>query len=316
MPDKTLKTLFDAMHHGKYDFADFMHADIEPNYEVVALKNRVVYQPNKKLRAYHKFINTFICNYLEINDRICHSYRKGFSALTAVSAHAKNRAFFQTDINNFFASISRGLVSATLANRSMRVPVADFHDHIDRIVNLVTAGNSLPIGFATSPSISNSCLTGFDNDLESHCHNITLTYTRYSDDIVISGRSRDDLLSINATVADLLERHFSGTLALNIQKSKLTTIGRKIKILGMVILPSGRVTLDRELKSRIEVLIHFYVTDREKFLRLVDNDLKGGIEQLSGYINHVNAIDKTYLDKLQTKFGAAVIDSFAHKSAT
>ena len=226
------------MHQGKYDFDDFMHGEIEPNYEVVTLRDRVVYHPNNKLRAYHKFINTFICNYLELNERIVHSYRKGFSALTAVSAHAKSRAYFQTDIDNFFASITRTLVSSTLANRSMHVPVTDFHDHIDRIVSPVTAANSLPIGFATSPSISNSCLSGFDHDLELHCQSTGLTYTRYSDDIVISGGSRERLLSINAIVADLLERHFSGTLTLNAQKSKLTTIGRKIKLLGM-----GRRTL-------------------------------------------------------------------------
>lgn len=313
---KPMQVLFDAMHHGKYEFTDFIQGDIERNYAVVTMDDRVVYQPNKKLRAYHRFIAAFICNYLDINERVVHSYRKGFSTLTAISAHAKNRAFFHADIDNFFASITRDLVKSTLVDRSAHIPITDFHKHVDRILALVTADNSLPVGFATSPSISNSCLTGFDHALELRCSHSELTYTRYADDIVISGGSREALLGVKAMVEELLGQHFGRRLTLNTQKSKLVTIGRKIKLLGIVILPSGRVTIDRELKARIEVLVHFYVKDREKFLSLVDNDLKGGVGKLSGYINHVNSIDKIYLNKLRKKFGSTVIDSFMHRSAT
>jgi len=34
------------------------------------------------------------------------------------------------------------------------------------------------------------------------------------------------------------------------------------------------VSVDRELKKRIEVLLHFYLRNREKFLDVVKNDLK------------------------------------------
>jgi hypothetical protein len=33
---KPLRVLFDAMHHGKYDFDDFISCDIESNYDQVA----------------------------------------------------------------------------------------------------------------------------------------------------------------------------------------------------------------------------------------------------------------------------------------
>ena len=138
----------------------------------------------------------------------------------------------------------------------------------------------------------------------------------YADDIVISAESRESLADVSSTLKEMLLRHFSGKLALNPAKSKLTTVGRKVKVLGMVVLPSGQVTVDMELKKRIEVLLHFYVRNREKFLNVVGHDMKAGIEQLSGYVNYVNTADAAYLEKLRKKFGSTVIDSFLHRSAT
>lgn len=316
MTTKSLQALFEAMHHGKYEFDDFLHGDVGANFGVISVKGRDAYRPNKKLKAYHTFLNTFLCEYLDVNDRVVYSYRKGANVHAAVSAHAKSRAFFQTDLLDFFGSIDREMVRSALVKRSARVPISDLGDHIERVLELTTAPDgSLPVGFATSPPISNACLTAFDDELESHCKSTRLLYTRYSDDLVISAGQREDLADIETTVEQLLALHIAGKLKLNPTKSKLTTVGRKVKILGMVILPSGHVALDMDVKKRIEVLLYFYVRDRERFLKIVDNDMKSGIQQLAGYVNHVNAVDKAYLEKLSKKFGSTVIDSFLHRSA-
>src|SRR5262245_54894201 len=98
MTTKSLQALFDAMHHGKYEFDDFLHGDVGANFDVISANGRPVHRPNKKLKAYHTFLNTFACEYLDVNDRVVYSYRKGASVYAAVSAHAKSRAFFQADI--------------------------------------------------------------------------------------------------------------------------------------------------------------------------------------------------------------------------
>jgi len=209
--------------------------------------------------------------------------------------------FFQTDIVNFFGSIDRDLVRATILERGVSTPISDFHSHIERVLDLTTVGGVLPMGFSTSPLISNACLTGFDNDLEAYCLSSNLIYTRYADDIIISAQSREHLEGINETVATLLTHYFTGKLQMNYLKSKLTSVGRKVKILGMVILPSGQVAIDMELKKRVEVLLHFYVQNREKFLNIIQQDSEAGIEQLSGYINFINTADNLYLEKLKKK---------------
>jgi len=76
------------------------------------------------------------------------------------------------------------------------------------------------------------------------------------------------------------------------------------------------VSIDREMKDRIEVRIHFFINNRSKFMDLVENDGDAGLEQLCGYINYVNSVDPAYLEKLQRKFGATVVDSLLHRTAS
>ena len=315
MRPKQLGTLFDAVHHGKYEFNDFLHKDIDLSYSSTHLGKRTLYRPDRTLKAYLVFLNTFLFEHLEVNERVVYSYRKGINPHEVAFAHANSRAFFQTDIENFFGSIDRALVRSTILSQEERIPISDLPSHIERILDLTTINRGLPIGFPTSPLISNVCLTSFDNDLEDYCRNSSLVYTRYADDLVFSGTDREAVGGIESTLHELLAHHFGGNLKLNQEKRKLTTVGRKTSILGMVILPNGRVTIDMKLKKSIEARLHYYIRNREKFLSMSKGDAKAGIQKLAGYINYINTADTLYLEKLKRKFGATVIDSFIHRSA-
>lgn len=87
-----------------------------------------------------------------------------------------------------------------------------------------------------------------------------------------------------------------------------------MKILGMLILPNGQITVDPNIRKEIEVLLHFYLTNKEKFLDKVDGDLDAGSERIVGYLNYVNAVDGEYLDKLKRKYGVATVDMFLHRA--
>ena len=315
MQSKSLGLLFDAMHHGKYEFQDFLQGNIASSITTTRFRQRTLYRPDKKLKAYLVFLNTLLFERLAVNERVVYSYRKGVNPHEVARAHAHSRAFFQTDVENFFGSIDRELVQSTILSQMDRIPITDLSAHIERVLDLTTIDGILPIGFPTSPVISNVCLTPFDNDLENYCAISDLIYTRYADDIVVSGQSRKVLSSLEPKLTELLGHHFDNKLRLNPSKRKLTAVGRKTRILGMVVLPNGRVTIDMKLKKRIEVLLHFYVRNRQKFLDMSAGDTNAGIQKLAGYINYINTADKRYLAKLKRKFGATVIDSFIHRSA-
>jgi len=313
MAKQTLESLFEAMYHGKYDYRDFLSTPVSSLHRKVPLKNRIFHKADEKLQAYHKFLNLFLFDFLKVNTEVVYSYRKGKNVIDAVQRHAKSRHFLKADLKNFFGSIDSSMISSCILENSENLPASDIHEHIERIVSLVSFDNMLPPGFSTSPPLSNACLYGFDNKIESYCKNKELIYTRYSDDIIISG-STERLYGLGNIVESFLEESFSGKLQLNPAKTKYNTVGGKIKLLGVVILPGGELTVDSKLKSKVEVMLHYYLTDRPNFNKIIEQDTPKGLLSLSGYLNYINTTDPSYLDKLRLKYGATIVDMFIRGS--
>jgi RNA-directed DNA polymerase len=197
-------------------------------------------------------------------------------------------------------------------------PISDLSEHIDHILDLLTINGTLPIGYSTSPILSNACLHEFDNRLASVSQERQWIYTRYADDIIISADNLQSIQDAQEVVENCLAEKLGDNFALNLKKSKLTRIGRKVKLLGLVILPNGAVTIDRDVRNRIETLLYFYIRDRSRLVRIFEEEKREGMEEglqrLSGLVSYAYAADPIYLEKLRAKFGTTVIDSFLHRS--
>ena len=318
MTKKLLGALFDAVHHGKFDFNDFMYGRMEENYDVIAVgrpdHRRKIFRPNKKLKTYHIFLKAFVIEYLPINGDVVFSYRKGFSAYDAVAKHARSKYFFQTDISSFFASIDRSLVKKTILAAKDDCPVLDIECSIERLLDLMCIDDSLPIGFPASAPISNAILFDFDNAFSQFCKTRDLIFTRYSDDIVVSSDAKVRMSGLEQEITKQLQSSASEKFRLNSSKSRYFQVGGRIKILGMMILPNGKITIDSKLKNDIEVLLFHYINDKGSFIELVKGDEESGLDKLTGYLNYANSIDSNYLAKLRRKFGATTIDILMHRA--
>lgn len=315
---KPLEELFRSMYHDKLDFSDFEQGAIEENYSKFEHfehdKVRTIIKPNKKFKTFHTFLNLFVFEHLPINERVVFSYRKGFSAYDAVAPHRTGKHFFQSDIRGFFTSIDRDLIRETIERGKGCSPVADIDAYIERILDLVCIEGALPPGLPASPVISNSVLLSFDDETEACCRSLGCTYTRYSDDLIISGPTRAPLEGLREKLSSSLESMYGRRFELNGSKSKLFKTGGKINILGLNILPNERISVDSKVKTEIEVLLHFYLTDRRKFFERSGVDADKASERISGYLNYVNAMDDAYLDKLRRKYGATTVDMFLHRA--
>ncbi len=313
-----IEVLFNAMYHGKWRFADFSDVSVEANISskkfTQAGRTRNLLVPSEKLKGFHEFLRLFLLDFLPINKEVVFSYRKGLSAYDAVARHAASKSFFVCDIADFFPSIRRTRVKSTLLTAINLCPIQDLETWLDRIVDLVCVDGSLPVGFSTSPAISNAALMAFDNTLQTYCTRNGLVLTRYSDDIIVSAQDSAALKGIQEQVAASLQDAMKGEFSLHPGKSRFLHNGTKIKLLGMVLLPNGTVSVDARIKNEIEVLIHFYLRDREKFADRMEGDQRKSEARLAGLLNYVNTIDQAYLDKLRKKFGAAVVDYFLHRS--
>lgn len=313
-----IEVLFNAMYHGKWRFADFADAPVEANISYKTFtqsgKTRELLVPSEKLKSCHEFLRLFLLDFLPLNIDVVFSYRKGLSAYDAVARHAASKSFFVCDIADFFPSIRRPRIKSTLLTAKDFCPIQDLDSWLDRIVDLVCVDDRLPVGFSTSPAISNAVLLAFDNALQAHCTSKGMVLTRYSDDIIVSAQNSAELEGIQEQVVALLQETVKGEFSLHPGKSRFLHSGTKIKLLGMVLLPNGTVSVDASVKNEIEVLIHFYLRDRSKFADRVEGDPRKAEARLSGLLNYVNTIDQAYLDKLRKKFGVTVVDYFLHRS--
>lgn len=322
MKKHTLERLFDMITHGKYDFSDFLHCNLDDEVKIFEIsskklssQSRIVYSASAKLKDFHSFLNMVVFEQLSSNEDVVYSYRKGVNALDAVIDHRNSKYFFQTDIRKFFPSIDRELVAKTINRNKERIPVSDFDNYFDRVLDMVCYGGSLTTGFSTSPLISNSVLIEFDDYFYKYCKSNHLVYTRYSDDLIVSS-SKPFEIDIESTIIEKLGKLYRGNFGINKSKSRYSHIGQKVKLLGMVILPNGDITIDRKQKKEIEVLLHYYKEDKKRFDKLIDGDYQKGMARISGILNYIKMIDEEYLNKLMKKYGVTLIDTLIRKAAS
>jgi RNA-directed DNA polymerase len=212
----SLQEAFDSTFHHKLNFDDFLNLNLAQEYQL--LSNAKV-NPSPKLKKYLRFLNSFVFDYAKINTNVVHSYRHEKSTYTAVVPHCNSKFFFQTDIKDFFHKITRQNVEKILDTALNNVPIHDIHQYKSQLLNITTIDDILPVGFPTSPNISNSFLSAFDDVLKDYCIKNEIIYTRYSDDIFLSSNTRDSLMTIQDTISDYLNEFYEGRVQINAYKT-------------------------------------------------------------------------------------------------
>lgn len=303
MSKRTLKQAFNAIFHDESAFFEFCSLDIRGEVETFTVAGRKVFKTSEKLKKYLRFIDRVILRHLAKNEDVVHSFTKDKNTLTAVQAHTGHNYFFLTDIKSFYSNIKANDVIRMLDRDKELVPISDIDLYINRLASLMTFDDSVPVGFSTSPQLSNGFLFEFDCVAREFCSEKSLTYTRYADDIIISGKSFEELSELKGVIQALLEKHASSNLLLNEEKTHITHLGNKVKILGLSILPNGKITIDRKYKKKLELLLYFYLTDQNKYKSFLQEEFKGSEQSLFGLLHYAKSIDLPYLEKLQRKYG-------------
>lgn len=309
MNKRTFEQAFNAIFHDKNAYEEFLNLCLESEIEEVFFKNKRLYRTSEKLKKYLRFIDRVILRNLAKNEVVVHSFTKGKSTLTALKEHEKSKVFFQTDIKNFYPEITSSDVRRIFLRDLELIPIVDFNDYVDRVSDIVTVKEFLPIGFATSPQISNAFLYEFDNVLKNYCDENKLIYTRYADDLIISSCHNKDLSNIKYVVNKILFEFASESMVLNESKTHISTFKGKVKALGLVILPNGQVTIDSKYKKKIEYLLYFYNKDKEVYSKLLDDVFKDGEHSFFGLLHYAKSVDPKYIHKLQRKYGVFSVRS-------
>lgn len=158
-------------------------------------KTRKIYtyrSDNCELRSSHERIEAFLSDRF-VPSIFTKGYAKHCSIFQNAQAHLYNDYFIMLDIKDFFPHICHKQLSKKLfyeINRfnANQITLAE----CIHLVDLCSIGSrGLPLGFITSPLLSNIYLKEFDNIFYGKLKNLGLEnviYTRYADDLVISFR--------------------------------------------------------------------------------------------------------------------------------
>lgn len=317
----SLKEAFNSYFHDKYSFTDFLTLNISTQYDNI-FHSKNTFSPNQKLKKYQQFLNEFIFDFMKINKDIVFSYRKGVSNYDAVYPHRNKKYILSTDIKSFFLNIDEQKVQELiLSNKENYSIIAkDVEKYIDILTNLVTYKGVLPVGAPTSPKISNAYLFSFDNAMQTYCREHQIIYTRYSDDFIFSANKREPLSNTLAVVKNTFMTNGFDKFELNDTKTKIQIRGSKVSLLGLIITPNGHITVDKNIKKNIEILFHFYLTNRIKYKDFLDsvympkNANTTALDKVSGILNYIYPIDRKFIDKLKKKYGNYIVKSFMDRS--
>jgi hypothetical protein len=244
-----------------------------------------------------------------------YAYKRNCSALECVKIHLNSRYFYKIDIKNFFNSISKSVIKKIIkchfcddknkayeqnvvkGKSNYRSKIIDSWTGITEITNMCFVNGRIPLGFVSSPSLSNLFLDFFDQRIEHKYPNYI--YTRYSDDILISADNPINISEVSKYIKE--ELGYMG-LQINVKKEmniSLDNMGDHVKYLGLNIVKEGDSN---------------YITIGQRYIRELSKNLENYING-KGILKSSQLIGKLdYLKYISEKNYAEVFKVFQIKT--
>ena len=219
------------------------------------------------------------------------AYRRGTHLTDNATPHVRKRYLLKMDITDFFGYIRFDMILSSVFNSSL------YPTHIGTMLTaLCCFDDALPHGACTSPAISNIVMKHFDDTFGAWCSRRGFSYTRYSDDITVSGN--DPLYPAYCVAKDMLTKM---GFELNEHKTHFITNASKQTVTGLTVNEKVNVNVDykQELRQELYYAIKFgipSVVDRQKMKQYIvpSNPLKGYISyytNLMGRLDYVLSIE-------------------------
>lgn len=246
-------------------------------------KTRKIDAPFPSLALIQRWITTHIINQLDIDNDSVTAYRKNHSIKDHVFRHANSNYILKLDLKNFFPSIKLSMVHKIFSECGYRKDVASLISHF------LTLDGSLPQGAPSSPLLCNVIARNLDKILKEYCDTLNLKYTRYADDLVISG----DEIS-NENISEIQKRIESEKFYINYSKFKLYNPNESVRHLTGLVINNGAVSIPRKTRRKIRQSLYYIDKYLIKDIKLRDNTSNKynifindpiAIDRLNGYLN-------------------------------
>lgn len=257
-----------------------------------------------------------------------YAYKRGVSCKDAFTPHINSVIFYKLDISDFFNSIDFDRLHcyiddyscsiyrflADLNSSETNIYKSFFYKENDKLV--------CPVGFRTSPIVSELYLNRFDTRIEEYIKDTPLHYSRYCDDILISCET-DDIDKLNELKKNISMYLYSVNLSLNEKKTKFFNFkdpkNNVVSYLGLnmrknsegveITIPRryiddclkfiNRITkLEKDIKKNMYILSYLYLSCNSK-VRYIEFNSKKSFNLFLDKYKHIYNKDFKYYPKIE-----------------
>jgi len=257
----------------------------EQHYSTVYLsksngKKRILHVADWELSYQQRFILDEVLTQFPVSS-CAYAYRKGISMADCAKPHIQQKTLIHLDIQNFFGSITENMVFCCLERDTVYSKQL-----LNFFARICCYKGYLPQGACTSPALSNICFRDCDDEIQTYAESNGLAYTRYSDDIYLSGDIADAGVVIR-TVNDILRKR---GFVLNREKTKVLHRNMSQRVLGLIV--NDKLQVSRSYRRALRQELYY--------LKQYGTDAKGAqsapsylqyLYQLQGRIAYVLSVD-------------------------
>jgi RNA-directed DNA polymerase len=241
--------------------------ELRPHYVAFAIRKRsggqrIIHAPKTRLKAIQRRLHELLVAKLPTSTH-AHGFVKGRSIASNAAPHVGKAVVIKLDLQDCFPTIHFGRVRGLFIALGYAFPVAT------TLAVLTTEAPRQPVeaegklfhvpvgprvcvqGAPTSPGLCNAVLARLDRRIAGLARKHGFTYTRYADDLVLSG---DDLNALKPLLTLVPRIVRDEGFAINPSKTLVMRRGRQQRVTGVTV--NEQLGLSRRERRRLRAAVH------------------------------------------------------------
>lgn len=309
------KTLLDQLVNTFPTIHDLTKEAIAKHYTRYNLKKknggyRAINAPDEALKTLQRSILQTLQNFGELEHDSAFAYIKKRSIYDAIKKHQNNNSywFLKIDLKSFFDSCSEKFIYQQLIKiypYSLLILEKKYDTIIKQIINIACLNGVLPQGNPLAPYFTNLIMIPIDYELDK----LTPVYTRYSDDMLFSARTKIDVDKITQAINFVLK---DTPLKINKEKTRLGSRNGNNWNLGLMLNKDNNITIGHEKKRIYKATIDQFLRQPETAYTLEQQQKLAGI---TAYYLHIEPQYFTYIiNKYNKKHNKDLLNILHHNT--
>ena len=264
---------------------------------------RPIDAPNEELmEALNELKDIFEKDFHVLHHTSAFAYVKERNPVDAVKRHQANgsRWFLKLDFSNFFGSTTEEFL---FAMASMIFPFSEVvksfvgKTELKTALSLCFLNGGLPQGTPISPMLTNLMMIPFDHKFCNELNKQGLVYSRYADDMLISGKCDFNYGEVIRYISDALASQ-NAPFSINSKKTRYGSSAGRNWNLGVMLNKDNAITVGHEKKKVFKAMVNNFITDQIKGVRWPVEDVR----HMDGLLSHYKSVEPDYFDHVIKSF--------------